>query len=166
MCQEGTLRTVITAASMGAAFALAMAQGVASAQGQSDFASELAKAVNTDLFTSGAFADVSAVPPHDSAGNPIISLGDLDGIRGGAEPTENVLTVTNQVVNGATTGNTITVGGNMTNGAVNLDANAFSGFAGIGNFVINTGNNNTVQGTLSVQVSSGGLPTVIGVTGP
>jgi hypothetical protein len=40
----------------------------------------------------------------------------------------------------------------LTTGDVTLQSNAFSGFSGIGNFVINTGNNNNVQGSLSVTV--------------
>jgi hypothetical protein len=37
-------------------------------------------------------------------------------------------------------------------GNVTLESGAFNGFNGIGNFVFNTGNNNNLQGTLSVTV--------------
>ena len=40
----------------------------------------------------------------------------------------------------------------VVNGDVTLSANAFSGFTGLGNFVINTGNNNNLQGTMSVNI--------------
>ncbi len=37
-------------------------------------------------------------------------------------------------------------------GGVNLQSGAFSGFSGLGNFVINTGNNNNLQGSLNVTI--------------
>jgi hypothetical protein len=40
----------------------------------------------------------------------------------------------------------------LTTGNVTLQSNAFSGFSGVGNFVINTGNNNNLQGSLSVTI--------------
>ncbi len=42
----------------------------------------------------------------------------------------------------------------VTSGAVNFGSNALN-FNGIGNFVVNTGNNNVLQGSLSVTVING-----------
>nr|WP_312052894.1 hypothetical protein [Brevundimonas diminuta] len=33
-----------------------------------------------------------------------------------------------------------------------IDANAFSGFNGIGNFVMNSGNNNNLQGAITINI--------------
>jgi hypothetical protein len=49
------------------------------------------------------------------------------------------------------TGNSVKAD-SVVNGSVNLSPGAFSGFSGLGNFVINTGNNNTLQGTMSVNI--------------
>lgn len=61
--------------------------------------------------------------------------------------------VTDQTLQATTTDNTIsTAGGAITNGPVTVQPNAFSGFSGIGNFVMNTGNQNNVQGSLNVTI--------------
>ena len=41
---------------------------------------------------------------------------------------------------------------NITTGDISVGAGAFNGFNGVGNFVFNTGNNNNVQGSLSVTI--------------
>lgn len=76
--------------------------------------------------------------------------------------TLNVGAVTEQTLGAATTGNSI---GNimcssqcgglaMSNGSVTVGTGAFSGFSGVGNFVMNTGNQNNVQGSLSVTIET------------
>jgi hypothetical protein len=74
------------------------------------------------------------------------ALADLSGGQ------ETAVAITDQTLNAVNGGNTVKAGGDINNGAVSLSANAFSGFAGIGNFVINTGNNNNLQGSLSVTI--------------
>ncbi|MGH6985691.1 MAG: hypothetical protein ACRED9_02470 [Caulobacteraceae bacterium] len=78
-----------------------------------------------------------------------LATSDLGSISAGQGTTYN--TVTTQTLGATDTGNSI-VAGTVTNGDVNVGAGAFSGFNGVGNFVVNTGNNNIVQGTLSVTV--------------
>ena len=71
---------------------------------------------------------------------------DLAGMSGGAS-----VAVTNQNLSAVNSGNTVSAN-TLTTGDVTLQSDAFSGFNGIGNFVINTGNNNNLQGSLSVTV--------------
>jgi hypothetical protein len=77
-----------------------------------------------------------------------VSSQDLAGMSGGAN---TAVALTNQSLNAVNSGNTLTAD-SLTTGDVTLQSNAFSGFNGIGNFVFNTGNNNNVQGTLSVTI--------------
>ena len=70
-------------------------------------------------------------------------------MSGGASPTG--LAVTTQTLSALNANNTVNAGTVVT-GQVSLQPGTFSGFNGIGNFVFNTGNNNNVQGTLSVTI--------------
>jgi hypothetical protein len=80
----------------------------------------------------------SAAPVGDGA---------LAAMTGGAGP----LVMSEQTLSAVVTGNTVNAD-TVNTGAVTLSSNAFSGFSGIGNFVINTGNNNNLQGSLSVNI--------------
>ena len=86
-----------------------------------------------------AAADRSALPAA-------VSSEDLATMSGGA-----AVAVTNQNLSAVNSGNTVSAN-SLTTGDVTLQSNAFSGFSGIGNFVVNTGNNNNIQGSLSVTV--------------
>lgn len=91
-----------------------------------------------------------AVAQPDAGPGRRIPDSDLANLSGG-EANNVVFTLTNQNLEATVSGNSITAGV-LTSGAVSFASNAFSGFNGIGNFVINTGNNNTLQGSLSVTV--------------
>ncbi len=65
--------------------------------------------------------------------------------------------ITNQDLNATNSGNTITAG-TVQNGDINFSGNALTGFSGVGNFVTNTGNNNNLQGSISVIVTGAPLP--------
>lgn len=80
---------------------------------------------------------------------PAISTADLGNVSGGASPTN--MAISSQIVTAVNTGNSISADTVVT-GDVNLQSGAFNGFAGVGNFVFNTGNNNNLQGTLSVTI--------------
>jgi hypothetical protein len=71
-------------------------------------------------------------------------LGDLSGGQA-------IAVINDQQLKALNTGNSVNAL-NVTNGPVSLNAGAFSGFSGLGNFVINTGNNNNLQGTMSVNI--------------
>ena len=86
---------------------------------------------------------------------PIVSDTELSGIAGGASPV--AIAVTNQSLSALNSGNTINAD-SLTTGGVNIDAGAFSGFNGVVNFVFNTGNNNNLQGSLSITIITPGAP--------
>lgn len=76
-----------------------------------------------------------------------LDASELDALEGG----QQVVTTTNQNVTAVSSGNRIsadTVG----SGSITVGQNALAGFSGVGNFVMNTGHNNNLQGTLSVTV--------------
>ena len=77
-----------------------------------------------------------------------------EGEMAQASAGQEVITVealTRQQLTGATTGNTINAGV-LTSGQVTFSPQALNGFNGIGNFVINTGANNTLQGAINFSV--------------
>jgi hypothetical protein len=79
----------------------------------------------------------------------LISLEELSDIRAGEAP--QFIVSNSQSVTASSTANVISAG-SLISGGVSFSQNAFSGFSGIGNIVVNTGNNNAIQGTLSVTV--------------
>ena len=74
---------------------------------------------------------------------------DLAAISGGANTVN--LASSKQTLTALNTGNQVN-GESIVTGNVNVDPSAFNGFNGIGNFVFNTGNNNNLQGSLSVTI--------------
>jgi hypothetical protein len=97
------------------------------------------------FFAVGMFAAGQAVAADKPALPQAVSGEDLAGMSGGT-----AVAVTNQNLSAVNSG---TVSADqLTTGNVTLQSNAFSGFSGVGNFVINTGNNNNLQGSLSVTI--------------
>jgi hypothetical protein len=91
----------------------------------------------------------------DAAPAPIADA-ELAKMSGGQAtlPTAVSMVLTNQSETATNSNNLVsTAGGNVINGNVNLGQNAFQGFAGIGNFVINTGFQNNLVGNLSVAIN-------------
>ncbi|MGH7017610.1 MAG: hypothetical protein ACRED8_11095, partial [Caulobacteraceae bacterium] len=104
------------------------------------------------LMANAALAQPAAAPQSSSSSSTAradatlpqpLATSNLGSISAGQGITYN--TMTNQTLGATDTGNSI-VAGTVTNGDVNVGAGAFSGFNGVGNFVVNTGNNNIVQG--------------------
>lgn len=79
----------------------------------------------------------------------VIDLAELAELSGGDGVTTNVLTAQDLT---AINGNNRITTGQLVNGDVSLANGAFEGFAGIGNFVINTGNQNNLQSSLAVNI--------------
>ncbi|MFT4074219.1 MAG: hypothetical protein QM647_01725 [Asticcacaulis sp.] len=108
-------------------------------------------------FSAPAFAQEVPLPPAPAAPDTQepapLALEELDGISAEGSTT-NV--VTNQNVNATNSGNTINAD-TVQNGDINFTGNALTGFSGIGNFVNNTGNNNNLQGTISVTITGAPL---------
>lgn len=63
--------------------------------------------------------------------------------------TEQQLTATNS-------GNAVVATGNIVTGDIAFSSTALSGFSGVGNFVVNTGNNSNLQGSINVTIVTNG----------
>lgn len=63
--------------------------------------------------------------------------------------TEQQLTATNS-------GNSVVAAGNIVTGDIAFSSTALSGFSGVGNFVVNTGNNSNLQGSINVTIVTNG----------
>jgi hypothetical protein len=98
---------------------------------------------------SGPYAIAAPVRDQIFALPDPVSAKDLADMSGGASPTG--IAISTQTLSALNSGNSVTAGSVVT-GQVELQTGTFSGFNGIGNFVFNTGNNNNVQGTLSVTI--------------
>ena len=91
-------------------------------------------------------ASASPAPADETE---LLSLEDMDALAGGTGI--EVVIDTGQVLTATNTGNSVT-GDTVSSGQVNLGSGAFSGYDGIGNFVINTGHNNNLQSSMNVSV--------------
>jgi hypothetical protein len=99
---------------------------------------------------SASFVSAQVPPASDPADvAEILSTEDMDALAGGTGV--DILMITDQTLTAVNHGNTV-IGDTVGSGDVNLGANAFSGYSGLGNFVINTGHNNNLQSTMSVSV--------------
>jgi hypothetical protein len=97
-------------------------------------------------------AAVAAAPAAASGqirGPVPLRADEMAGVSGGQEMT--VTALTRQQLTGVTSGNSITAG-SVISGDVNFSQSALSGFSGVGNFVVNTGANNTLQGAINISV--------------
>lgn len=92
-----------------------------------------------------AIAQIETTPEIET-GAPL-ALEDLAAVSG--QGVENTL-LSEQQLSAASSGNSITAN-TVRSGDVSM-AGALSGFSGVGNFVVNTGNNNTLQGAISVNI--------------
>jgi len=79
----------------------------------------------------------------------LLSAGEMDVLAGGTGVEVEV--VTDQVLTATNSGNTVT-GDVIGSGEITLGSDAFSGYSGIGNFVINTGHNNNLQSSVNVSI--------------
>lgn len=110
----------------------------------STIANAALKAVND---ATGAAAGGGAADP---LGATPVSSSDLSNSSGGSNVFQ-IGALNDQALQETNTGNTMNAAA-ITNGAVTFQSNAFSGFTGIGNFVIDTGNQNNVQGVMNVTI--------------
>jgi len=106
------------------------------------------------LASAGAASAQEATPTASASPAPadeteLLSLEDMDALAGGTGI--EVVIDTGQVLTATNTGNSVT-GDTVSSGQVNLGSGAFSGYDGIGNFVINTGHNNNLQSSMNVSV--------------
>ena len=83
------------------------------------------------------------------AGPEPIALEDLAGLNGRQGSSSTILS--DQDLTAINRGNSITAH-TVSTGGITLGPGAFEGFAGVGNFVINSGNNNNLQGALTINI--------------
>lgn len=112
------------------------------------------------VFPGAASAQEAPLPasatPASADETELLSLEDMNALSGGTGV--EVLVDTVQVLTATNTGNTVT-GDIVSSGEVNIGSGAFSGYDGIGNFVINTGHNNNLQSSMSVSIVLAPAPT-------
>ncbi len=92
----------------------------------------------------------SSAPASDDA--QVLSADDMDALSGGTGV--DVVSITDQTLDAVNSGNSVN-GVTVGSGGVDIGSNAFSGYSGLGNFVINTGHNNNLQSSMSVSVVLG-----------
>lgn len=103
--------------------------------------------VFTGGFLPSAVADdeIGNEQVYFSEGEDFLSVEDMDTNRGMFGITEQT---SEQTLSAATTGNSLNVGGNLTNGNIFVGDNV----RGFGSYVMNTGNNSTINSAVSVNV--------------
>jgi hypothetical protein len=90
-------------------------------------------------------------PPSQAEPRAPLSPEEMESASGGQGVALQV--TTQQQLTGTTSGNTVTAGV-LNSGDVSFGAEALDGFSGIGNFVINTGANNTLQGAINISIAT------------
>ena len=80
----------------------------------------------------------------------LAALHDLNGRQG-----VNVIVASDQLLKATNSGNSVTAN-TVGSGAITVGANAFAGYSGIGNFVMNTGHNNNLQGAITINIVTTG----------
>lgn len=108
-----------------------------------------AQALASEAIPPVAEAPTAPAEASDSAEPTPLTASDLGTISAGQSVKTDVLT--NQQLTATNTGNTITAG-SVTNGDITFSGNSLGNYNGIGNFVSNTGNNNNLQGSISVTI--------------
>ena len=99
-------------------------------------------------FASSAAAEEAPTPVSADEAE-MLSLEDMAALSGGDGVT--VAVITDQTLNAVNAGNQV-IGDVVGSGQVTLGSGAFSGYSGLGNFVINTGHNNNLQSSMNVSV--------------
>lgn len=64
--------------------------------------------------------------------------------------------MSDQQLSATSSGNSLTAGTSIHTGDVSFSTTALNGFSGVGNFVVNTGNNSNLQGTINVNIVTNG----------
>lgn len=122
--------------------AMSLAGGFAAAQDAAPAPAESA------IAQGAAPAETSPLIAGADALGESLTPDDLIGRRGG-ESTTNVTNLQNLT---ASTSNNKIQADSLDTGDVTFDSGALNGFSGVGNFVVNTGANSNVLGSLSVTI--------------
>lgn len=96
---------------------------------------------------------LAPIEPQVSAASPpaiqpldLAELHDLNAREG-----VNVIVASDQLLKATNSGNSVTAN-TVGSGGITIGANAFAGFNGVGNFVMNTGHNNNLQGAITINI--------------
>lgn len=113
----------------------------------------LGQTIAPNLPSDTPIADTRAVPEPSATNirpnerkSPILTNEELETLRGG-----ETLVITNQTLNAITSGNVLN--GDYSAGAVTLSDNALSNFNGVGNLLINTGAQVSVQSGMNLTIN-------------
>lgn len=93
--------------------------------------------------------ETPAAPPPAVAEPQPMALDDLASVAAGESTKIDVLST--QDLSATNSGNSVTAD-TVTNGDISFSPGALTGFSGVGNFVSNTGNNNNLQGSISITI--------------
>lgn len=111
------------------------------------------QAIAPDMPSDTATVDAQTMPEPsatnvrpDDRKSPILTNEELETLRGG-----ETLVITNQTLNAITSGNILN--GDYAAGAVTLSDNALSNFNGVGNLLINTGAQVSVQSGMNLTIN-------------
>lgn len=116
------------------------------------------------VFLPGFALAAEAPQTDDMAGDTVVfsnaqeltSTAEMTENRGAAGGTSQVNTITSaQTLAASTSGNSLSVGGNLTNGDIGIGDN----LGGFGSYVMNTGNNSTITSAVSFNVQIMSSPT-------
>jgi hypothetical protein len=98
-----------------------------------------------------AFAQTAQIAPAANGLTPAPDVLSAEALESESAQGVDNSVLSEQQLNATTSGNSV-IAATMTTGDVAFSTSALSGFAGVGNFVINTGNNSNLQGTISVNI--------------
>lgn len=94
-----------------------------------------------------------AEPPAAEVSTPLamqpLDLAELHDLN--AREGVNVIVASDQLLKATNSGNSVTAN-TVGSGAIAIGANAFAGYNGVGNFVMNTGHNNNLQGAITINI--------------
>lgn len=92
---------------------------------------------------------IAPAEPAAASGLRSLETEELDALHGRQGAV--VMVASEQLLQATNSGNSVNAN-TVTTGAMRIDANAFAGFNGIGNFVMNSGNNNNLQGAITINI--------------
>lgn len=96
---------------------------------------------------------LQTAPASASSTAQPLDLAELNDLH--ARQGVNVIVASDQLLKATNSGNSVTAN-TVGSGGITVGANAFAGYSGIGNFVMNTGHNNNLQGAITINIVTTG----------
>ncbi len=104
-----------------------------------------------------AFAQTAPAESETAISPPAAEVLSTEALESESAQGVDTTVLSEQQLNATTSGNSV-IATTMHTGDVAFSTSALSGFAGVGNFVINTGNNSNLQGTINVSIVTSAPP--------